>query len=149
MIRKNGIVKDKEDFVSRVVFVALAFAQHKVSYKPEKLEYDSPYIIAKEYIKFCNSLEKEVLQKYKENLEWRFKNKFPSDAIPLPDPNAKKRELTVEDLKAYDAFNMYIAKINNRKFEMTDEGKLIYEEIVSDETFQDNHIKPLDEFFLD
>ena len=77
------------------------------------------------------------------------KNKFPSDAIPLPDPNAKKRELTVEDLKAYDAFNMYIAKINNRKFEMTDEGKLIYEEIVSDETFQDNHIKPLDEFFLD
>ena len=30
MIRKNGIVKDKEDFVSRVVFVALAFAQHKV-----------------------------------------------------------------------------------------------------------------------
>ena len=67
----------------------------------------------------------------------------------MPDPNAKKRELTVEDLKAYDAFNMYIAKINNRKFEMTDEGKLIYEEIVSDETFQDNHIKPLDEFFLD
>lgn len=147
---KNCIVDDKEKFVGEIILVALAFAEHKVPYRPEKLDYNSHNVIAKDYYKFCKSLDSETLEKYKANLEERFNKKVPSEAIPIPSDGEESRVLTVDRIKALDAFNMYIAKINNRQFKMTEDGNLIFDEIVErDDADNKIEFKGTEEYYLD
>ncbi len=150
-MKKREVIKDSIDFDGRILLVGIAFAQHNQPRIPRQLLANYAWKARKIYVKYCNSLDEKIFNLYQEDLVKRLNKGFPKEMEIIPNKNqvAKPRTLTIEDLKAYDAYKIFTAKRCKKDFVITEDGKLIVEEADESELHpNDDKLKDIDEYWL-